>query len=64
LVVGLFVLPGFVIFDTDRPWWSAAVKRLPEDQDRTRSENRKLTLWSAIALLAGLAIAFVHPWGS
>src|SRR5439155_15623824 len=62
LVVGLFMLPALVFFDTDRSWWSAAIKGAPEDQDRSRSESRKLTLSSAIALLTGLAIAFIHPW--
>jgi hypothetical protein len=61
-VVGLFVLPSLVIFDTDRSWWSAAIKQLPDDKNRSMSESRKLTLWSAIGLLTGLAIAFIHPW--
>jgi hypothetical protein len=62
LVVGLFMLAALVFFDTDRSWWSAAIKRLPEDPDRSRSESRKLTVSSAIALLTGLAIALIHPW--
>jgi len=61
-VIGLLVLPSFLIFDTERSWWSGAVRRLPEEPKRTRSETRKLTLWSAIALLTGLAIAFMRPW--
>ena len=62
VVVGVFVLPSFVLFDTDRPWWPDQVKRLPQDPARTRRETRKLTLWAGIALLAGLAIAFARPW--
>jgi hypothetical protein len=58
----LLVLPSFVLFDTDRRWWPDEVRRLPQDPERTRSELRKLTLWSGIALLAGVAIAFLRPW--
>jgi hypothetical protein len=31
-VSGTLVLPVLVIFDTDRPWWSDAVKQLPHDR--------------------------------
>jgi hypothetical protein len=58
-----FVLSSFVLFDTDRPWWPEQVNRLPQDPARTRSERRKLTLWSGVALVAGLAIAIARPWG-
>jgi len=62
-VIGLLVLPALLIFDTDRSWWSGAVRRLPQQPERSRSETRKLTLWSGAALLTGLAIGFVRPWG-
>jgi hypothetical protein len=62
VAVSVLVLPSFVLFDTDRPWWPDAVRRLPQDPVRTRSETRKLTLWAGIALVAGLAIAFARPW--
>lgn len=62
LVGAALLLPSFVLFDTDRGWWSDEVRRLPQDPARTRRETRKLTLWAGIALLAGLAIAFARPW--
>lgn len=62
VVVLVLVLPSFVLFDTDRPWWPDEVRRLPQDPVRARSETRKLTLWAGIAILAGLAIAFARPW--
>jgi hypothetical protein len=49
----LVVLPSFVLFDTDRPWWPDDVHQLPHDPARMRSETRALTLWSGIALAAG-----------
>jgi O-antigen/teichoic acid export membrane protein len=54
---GLLILPIFVLFDTDRPWWPDEVRRLPLDHDGTRSELRKLTLWAAIGLMLGLLVA-------
>jgi hypothetical protein len=57
LATGVLMLPVFVVFDTDRPWWPPEVKRLPIDSDGTRSELRKLTLWAAIGLAAGLVVA-------
>jgi hypothetical protein len=63
VVSAALVLPTFVLFDTDRPWWPDEVGKLPRDDERTRSETRKLTLWSGISLVAGLAIAFARPWG-
>ncbi len=56
-LTALFALPSFVLFDTDRPWWSDEVRRLPEDAERTRVELRSLTLWSAAALVAGVVVA-------
>jgi hypothetical protein len=63
LVGALLLLPSFVLFDTGRGWWSDEVRRLPQDPARTRVETRILTLWSGLALVAGLAIAIARPWG-
>jgi hypothetical protein len=62
-VTGTLLLPVFLIFDTDRPWWSDEVMQLPHDAQRSRAEVRKLTLWSGVALAIGLAIALIRPWG-
>lgn len=62
LATGLAILPAFVIFDTDRPWWPDAVRRLPKDAERSRAEVRKLTLWSGVALATGVLIALIRPW--
>jgi hypothetical protein len=61
-IMALLVLSSLLVFDTNRPWWSSVVRRLPQEPERSRSERRKLTLWSGIALLTGLAIALVRPW--
>ena len=61
-ITGLLLLASHVVFDTDRPWWPAAVKRLPQEPELSRSERAKLTLWSGMALVAGMAIAIVRPW--
>ena len=53
----LLILPVFVIFDTDRRWWPDEVRQLPRDADRSRVEVRKLTIWAAIGLAAGLLVA-------
>ncbi len=58
----LLVLPTFVLFDTGRPWWPDEVRRLPDDAARTRTELRKLTVWSGVALLTGVALALLRPW--
>jgi hypothetical protein len=63
LAAAVLVLPSFVLFDTDRPWWPDQVKHLPQDQARTRSETRKLTIASGAALIAGLGAALLLPWG-
>jgi hypothetical protein len=63
-VIWLLVLLALVVFDADRSWWSDEVRRLPQDPDLTRAETRRLTLWSGVALLAGLVIAASRPWGS
>jgi len=57
------ILPALVVFDTDRSWWPEAVRRLPQETAGTRAERWKLTLWSGVALLAGLVIGIVGPWG-
>lgn len=62
IAMAVLVLPALIVFDTDRHWWSQEVRRLPELQDRSRVEVRKLTLWSGIGLAAGLAIALARPW--
>ena len=62
VVTAVLVLPAFIVFDTDRQWWSTEVRRLPELQERSRAEVRKLTLWSGIGLAAGVAIALLGPW--
>jgi hypothetical protein len=61
-VTGTLLLPVFLIFDTDRSWWSDEVKQLPHDPQRSRAEVWKLTLWSGVALAIGLAIALIRPW--
>lgn len=55
----LLLLPSFVLFDIDRPWWPDQVKALAQDQARTRSETRKLTITSGAALLVGLGAALL-----
>jgi hypothetical protein len=62
IVVGLFVLPSFILFDTDRPWWPAEVRDLPQDHQRSQAERWKLTISSGIALAIGFALAFLRPW--
>ena len=63
LAAAVLVLPSFVLFDNDRPWWPDQVKGLPQDQARMRSETRKLTIASGAALIAGLGAALLLPWG-
>jgi hypothetical protein len=60
---GILILPVFVIFDTDRPWWSDEIRRIEPKSEQSRREARKLTLWSGIALALGIAVAVVGPWG-
>ena len=52
-------LPAFVIFDTDRSWWSAGVRALPEDKDKSKSELRLLTICAAGGLAFGVVIAYL-----
>jgi hypothetical protein len=63
VATAVLVLPSFVLFDTDRPWWPDQVKGLPQDQARMRSETRKLTIASGAGLIAGLGAALLLPWG-
>jgi hypothetical protein len=58
----LLVLPSMVVFDERRPWWPNEVRRQPDDPERSRVELRKLTLWSGISLIAGVAVALASPW--
>ena len=62
LALSVLVLPTFVVFGTERPWWPDEVEHLPEDEARSRAEMRKLNLWSGVALTAGIAIALLGPW--
>lgn len=62
LAAALLLLPSFLLFDTDRPWWPDQVKHLPQHQARTRSETRKLTIASGAALIAGLGAALLLRW--
>lgn len=62
LVGFLLILPTFVVFDTDRPWWPDEVRGVPGDADRSKAETRKLTLSAGVAFVCGLAIALLGPW--
>lgn len=62
VATALLILPVFVIFDTDRPWWSDEVRALPADSDRGRREVRLLTTCAAIGLVGGLVVAIARPW--
>jgi hypothetical protein len=55
----VLVLPVFLVFDTDRGWWSAEVKALPQDKDRSRRELRLLTISAAVGLALGLVVAYL-----
>ena len=60
---GLLAIPSFVIFDTDRSWWSDEVRSLPMDEPRNRAERRALgvvTFAGVIAgTVAGVAVSFL-----
>ena len=62
-VCTLAILPSFVLFDSDRKWWSEEVRDAQRDAARTRSETRKLTVASGTALLIGSAAALLLLWG-
>lgn len=59
VAAAVLVLPAFIIFDTDRGWWSADVKALSEDKDRSKSEVRRLTICAACGLASGVVIALL-----
>lgn len=58
VAASVLLLPTAVIFDADRSWWSAEVKALPKDKDRSRSETRLLTIWAGGGLVLGLVVAY------
>ena len=55
----VLLLPAMIIFDTDRGWWSAEVRALPEDKERSKSELRLLTISAACGLAFGAVIAYL-----
>ena len=59
VVLSVLLLPAFVVFDSDRPWWSDDVTSLVKDEDRSRREVHLLTLSAAVGLALGLAVALV-----
>jgi hypothetical protein len=59
VAAAVLVLPAFIIFDTDRGWWSADVNVLPDDKDRSKSELRLLTICAACGLAFGIVIAYL-----
>ena len=59
VATAVLVLPVFIIFDTDRGWWSADVKALPEDKAKSHSELRILTICAACGLASGVAIGYL-----
>jgi hypothetical protein len=59
VVLSMLLLPAFIVFDTDRGWWSDEVKALPQDKDRSRHEVRLLTASAAVGLVLGLIAAFL-----
>jgi hypothetical protein len=59
VAAAVLVLPVFIIFDTDRGWWSADVKSLPDDKDRSKTELRLLTIWAVCGLAFGVVIALL-----
>ena len=62
IATAVLVLPVFVIFDTDRPWWSDEVRTLPEDKERTRPGARWLAISAGLGLFGGFLLAVVRPW--
>jgi len=55
----ILVLPAFVLFDTDRAWWSSDVRLLPQDKERSRTELRLLTLSAGAGLAVGVVVAYL-----
>ena len=58
VAAGILVLPAFVLFDTDRSWWSGEVRTVPQDRERSRTELRLLTAFAGIGLALGVVIAY------
>ena len=58
-VSALLAVSSAVVFDTDRAWWAAEVRRHVADADRSRAELRRLNFASVAGLLAGLGLAVV-----
>jgi hypothetical protein len=59
VVLFVLILPVFVVFDTDRAWWSDEVKSLPQDRDRSRRELRLLTASAVVGLVLGVVAGVV-----
>ena len=59
LAAAILVLPAFVLFDTDRPWWSSDLRLLLDDKERSRTEVRLLTISAGAGLALGFVIAYV-----
>ena len=59
VVLSVLLLPAFLVFDTDRGWWSEEVKTLPQAKDRSRREVRLLTVSAAVGLVLGLVAAYL-----
>ena len=59
VVLCVLILPVFIVFDTDRAWWSDEVKSLPQDRDSSRREVRLLTASAVVGLVLGVVAGFV-----
>jgi hypothetical protein len=59
VAAAILVLPSFLLFDTDRTWWSSDVRLLPHDKERSRTEVRLLTLSAGVGLALGVVIAYI-----
>ena len=58
----LLVLPVFVIFDSDRSWWSEEVRALPGNAEWSRTHLRWLSLSAGLGLFGGLLLGVLKPW--
>lgn len=59
VAAAILVLPSFVLFDTDRTWWSSDVRLLPQDKEGSRTEVRLLTISAGTGLALGVLIAYL-----
>lgn len=59
VAAAILVLPVFVLFDTDRAWWSNEVRARLQDKEQSRAEVRLLTISAGAGLLLGLVLAYV-----